>query len=710
MISLAKKRKLSVFFRWSEPLVDLAFLLMVSIFFLNLLPPEVFGVNPATGGDTGSHFWPLYVLVNYGIPEGVIKTWNPGNLAGEPHFVHYFPFPFLLMALLNAILPLGQAFNIGTLLPLFFLPISVYASCRLMGLRFPAPLFATAFTIPFIYNESFSMWGGNTLSTLAGQFAHVYALCFFLLGLGFIAQETRRDRFPLVSGLLFAGVALSHAYVLLGVPFAVLGYVLFGRESSRSSRFLISLKSALVALSFSVWFLVPMLDNAKWNTSFYFVWHSENIWAEVAPRVFYPALLALVLALLVHVAFILRKKKSYLGSWLLFFWMVPNLAYLAMYWIFPKVGLVDVRVVPQIQLYVSLMAACLLGLQLRASSRFMAWLFSVPVALAVFYWGTNDIKNFTPWCKWNYSSWEVKPAYKHLSKLYTEVAGSFSQPRIVFEHNDINNQAGTTRVFEMLPYFARRSTLESVYLQASVMSAAAFHMQALVSKTPSCPFSQYKCPKRISNDHSVKVLAEKMELAGVESLILVTEESRKPVAASQLFEDERSFGNWHYRKLLTPVSLVQTFMETPDVYRGNDWKQVFYSWFESFRVGKRFLISAEQMSSESEKEFLAKPEAWSGFNNCDASVEVDFNRLELTTSCPEKAHLLKFAYHSSWQADSGSNIYNVSPGYMALVPKQSQVTLRFGQSLLWQLSVYISFLGMALSVLWFIADRRKWKI
>jgi len=248
------------------------------------------------------------------------------------------------------------------------------------------------------------MWGGNRLSTLAGQFAHVYALCFFLLGIGFLAQENRKGRFPLVSGVFFAAVALSHAYVLLGVPFAVLGYVLFGKHNSLSSRWFISLKSGFVALSFSIWFLVPMLDNAKWNTSFYFVWISQNIWAEVAPRVFYPALFALALAIFVHVYFLFVGKRAYQGTWLLLFWMVPNLAYLAMYWIFPKVGLVDVRVVPQIQLYISLMVGVLLGLQLRAVSRFLAWLLSVPVVLGVFYWGTNDIKNFTPWCKWNYSS------------------------------------------------------------------------------------------------------------------------------------------------------------------------------------------------------------------------------------------------------------------------------------------------------------------
>ena len=88
MISVSRKRRLLKFLQWSEPGLDLLFLAGISVFFISLLPAEAFGVLPATGGDTGSHFWPLYVLVNYGIPEGLIKNWNPGNLAGEPHFVH----------------------------------------------------------------------------------------------------------------------------------------------------------------------------------------------------------------------------------------------------------------------------------------------------------------------------------------------------------------------------------------------------------------------------------------------------------------------------------------------------------------------------------------------------------------------------------------------------------------------------------------------
>ncbi len=705
MISFLKKRRLLKFLQWSEPAVDLLFLVGISAFFISLLPAEAFGVLPATGGDTGSHFWPLYVLVNNGIPEGLIKNWNPGNLAGEPHFVHYFPLPFMLMAAFSAFLPLGQAFNIGTFLPLLLLPLSIYASCRLMGLRFPAPLFAAASSLPFMYNESFSMWGGNTLSTLAGQFAHVYALCFIVLGLGFLFKENRGKSFPLVSGLFFAGVALSHAYVLLGVPFAVLGFVLFGRDSSATGRLFISLKSAFVALSFSLWFLLPMLDNAKWNTSFFFVWHSNNIWAEVAPASFYPAIGGLILAHIVHIVFIVIGKQGYRASWLLLFWLVPLSAYVGMYWVFPKVGLVDVRVVPQIQLYASILVGCLLGLQLRSSGRFLSWLLAVPIALGFFVWGAEGIKNFTPWAEWNYSSWEVKPAYPHLSKLYKDIEGDFSDPRIIFEHSDLNNQAGTTRVFEMLPYFAGRATLESVYLQASIMSAAAFHMQALVSKTPSCPFSQYKCPKQISTPESVEVLSEKMHMAGVEGVILITKEVRKALSESGLFGAEKRYGSWYYQKLDQPVSLVETFKKMPAVYRGEDWKQEFYSWFEDYRVGDRHLLSAEQMSEESERQILDSIDPWSGSEGCEPKLRVDFNELELVTNCPQKAHLLKFAYHSSWKAETGVDIYNASPGYMALIPGQDRLILRFGQSLLWRFSTYFSWLGIFISSLWFLRER-----
>ncbi len=247
-------------------------LIALLLWVLQLLPKEIFNPNPATGGDMGSHFWPLYTLVNYALPDWSLYTWNPGNLAGEPHLIHYFPLPFLIMAIFSSALPLGTAFNIGTVLPIFLIPLSAFIFARQAAWKFPAPPLAAIFSAFFVFNESHLMWGGNALSTMAGQFSHGYALAFFLLGAGALLKEIRENRIPLWSSLFMAGVALSHGYVLLGVPWFYLGSFLFavGGRSLRALK--ICTISGLFAASFSLWFIIPMLENSAWTIAYFFEW------------------------------------------------------------------------------------------------------------------------------------------------------------------------------------------------------------------------------------------------------------------------------------------------------------------------------------------------------------------------------------------------------------------------------------------------------
>ncbi len=755
--------------RWGEPLVGVCFLLLFSSLFYEQLPEIFFNSPlPATGGDTGSHFWPVHVLFHHGFSQGVVKVWNPGNLTGEPLLVHYFPLPFILMALMGFVLPLGMAFNIGTLLPLFLLPFCTYFGLRLMGLKFPAPIFAAASTLPFLYNESNSMWGGNTLSTMAGQFAHGYALCFVVLGVGFLYHETRKNRFPLLSGLMFAAVALSHAYVLLGVPIFVLVYLLaFPKHMDPQShlnfglsclgRFKKALISGIIALVFSIWFLAPMIDNSKWNTAFAFPWWSEDIWAEIIHNIFYPTLALLGFSITLYLASIITAKfksretlifsittlpflaclawyeprvlvsypflvfiffnrsnsfsqKISKSSWLLLIWLIPALFYAGMFKVFPKIGLVDVRVVPQTQLFLSILAGAWLGLQLRSVGRLSAWVFSGVLLIGSYLWSAEQIKNFPHWAKFNYGGWQNKSGYPDLQKLYGHVKGDFSDPRIIFEHNDVNNQAGTTRVFEMLPYFAGRSTLESVYMQASIVSPVVFYAQALVSKTPSCPFPNFKCTGHIKTQEEVRNLSDKLDLLGVKGLILHTPEVRNPIQESGLFSEEKSFGPWHYREIQRDISLVEVIQEKPEVLSfESDWKRDFYRWFRDYKTGNKLLLSSEQTNSESLDSFKNDNEAWSGAVNCNPKVEVGFSRIHLSTNCPNKAHLLKFSYHPSWSGETSGPIYNVSPGFMALVPGAKTLELEFGRSLLWQLSRIVSVFG-SMAVLAYCLSRGLRKI
>ena len=84
--------------KWLIPSLDVAFWALYFICFYKHVP-LIFNTEPATGGDTGSHLWPVVALREYGLAHFNFRPWNPGNYMGEPLLVHYFPLPFILMAL-----------------------------------------------------------------------------------------------------------------------------------------------------------------------------------------------------------------------------------------------------------------------------------------------------------------------------------------------------------------------------------------------------------------------------------------------------------------------------------------------------------------------------------------------------------------------------------------------------------------------------------
>lgn len=679
--------------------VDMLGVLLSIFVFIYYAPPEILNANPATGGDTGSHFWPLITLVREGLPNLQIRVWNPGNLGGEPHLTHYFPLPYLVMAFLSLVMPLGRAFNIGTFLPLILMPLCIYFCFRGFRTRFPIPVLATVFGISFLYNESFSMWGGNALSTLAGQFAHLYALCFFLLGIGCLAWEMGRRQFPWVSTFLFAAVLLSHFYVALYLPIVFLCFLFFERTESFQIRLRKLFFSGLLSLALSFWFVGPMLHNAKWNTAFGLKWSGAQLFNEAFPVLFWPFILMTGLYLILYLCLSIFGKPQVERENRLVLPLLSSLILISVffYFVFPPMGLVDVRIFPVLQMTICFFAALGMGLVLsrHLPSVWVVFL-AVPISIIGIWWGTQQIYHFPYWLKWNYSGWEAKPAYTDLLEISEDLRGDFSEPRVIYENSELSNSAGTMRVFEMLPYFAQRSTLESVYMQATILAPAAFYLQALISKTPSCPFPNYQC-----TNLNISKLERYLPLMGVSQLILVSKEAQSQAEKSPFLEKQGDYGLWHLYQSNRPAPLVQVLDRNPKIISETDFKDRFYKWFINWTGDEEFLLVGDK-----ELEAKIKGSIFPGVK-CDPKLEVDFNEMKLTTDCPGKFHFLKFAFHSTWKASSGDELFLLSPGFIGIIPSQKNITLRWGQHWFWGFSNAISWLCFLGAIIYGLSRLRR---
>ncbi|MCB9091684.1 MAG: hypothetical protein H6621_03860 [Halobacteriovoraceae bacterium] len=671
-------------------LTILLILTLSSFFLFNFLPLEdVFSKNPATGGDTGSHFWPVKILAEYGLPQLKVHLWNPGNLGGEPLFFHYFPLPFIIMAILGMIIPLGMAFNLGTLFGLIFLPISTYFCVRSFKLQKPTALLAAMVSLIFIYNEDFSMFGGNTLSTLAGQFSHGYALCFFLIGTGFYIRGVQKDQFSFWGIIFFTCTAFSHAYLFIIIPVVFLAALL-----SYQKPLSFWLKNALYGLAIlllSSWFIFPMLLNQAWMSPTPMTFGARYFEKLLhAPLIQYFLYLSLIpLAYFIFKQFKKREKDFYRN---LLFWSLLLISYVGLYFIFPKIGLVDTRALPQILLFSLIILSFFWGYLLKEIKNSYALnLIIIGIFAGLLISIQKNVHQFPGWSKWNYSSWKKKPLYPALLNLSEDLRGSLADPRVAFEQSDINNGTGTIRVFEMLPYFANRATSESLYTQATVYSPYAFDIQALISKTPSCPFGLiYSCPTA-----DLLNIENKLDLLGIDSLILVSEKIIDEARLNHALKEVSKSGPWTVFKLTEKIEMSRTLNGAKLDIRMIDanWKRESMEWFKARNQFDDFLVFA---LDQSQKEQIEKRYHYSQtlpVHECASQVDsVDFSGFDFSTNCPGQPHLIKYAYHPTWKLSSLDPYFLISPGMLLVFPSTHHIRFEFAKHYVLDLSTNLSLL------------------
>lgn len=666
----------------------LAWLIALQVFyFFWVTPLDFLNAGPATGGDMGSHFFPLYTLVKVALPELSLRTWSPGNLMGEPQLLHYFPVPYLIMAVLSLFMPLGRAFNIGTLLPLFLVPFAVYYALRGLGMRRLVSAFASFASLFFFYNESYSMWGGNATSLLAGQFAHMYGLLFLFWFIGWMAREIRSGEMRYGPTLAIAAIACSHTYILLLVPCFFISFIFCFPFGEWKKKFTYCFVTGIWGILLSMWFVGPQILNAPWTTGNPMDWIFGNLWNEVFPLPFRIVAVVLMLSLPIYTYLLgAGKFKAKDFSRELGFWAIPTLACLGMFFVFPKLGLVDVRVVPQMLLFFVLYTAIVLVSSFRAFPKLIQYTLAIGLSIGCVIWVKKSIKNYSYWVTWNYSGWEVKPDWPYTRSVFDYLHKGFSYPRVANEHNPSLNQAGTTRVWEMLPYFAERGTMESLYQEAAFTAPYTYHLQALISEAPSCPIRGYRCPSP-----NLQEAAKYMQLFGVKDIILVSDRSKALADAEPALQKSYMAGPYSVYSLRADVPLVQV-LQVPLVHMPlANFKPNFYDWVVNYSPASQMQIV--QMGN---KDIVQGNLSEAELSACHPQVNVNYNQIKLKTNCPGSLHMLKFTYHPSWDADTGDAIHMVSPGFMALTPSQNEVTLRFGHDFRWWAFGVISLLSFLL--------------
>ena len=223
----------------------------------------VFDDTTPTGGDFGAHVWGPAYLRDHLLPSFRLNGWTMDWYAGMPAYRFYMVLPALAIVLVNVVLPYGVAMKLVSVLGLITLPVCCWAFGRLASFRWPMPeLFAFA-GLAFALDESFSIYGGNLKSTMAGEFSFSIALSLGMLGLGLLAAGLRTGKYRVWASVLIAAACVSHGIVLLFVAGAA---VVFAVVWLDRTRLIYAGTVGITAVLLTFWWTGPFLLNHAFMT------------------------------------------------------------------------------------------------------------------------------------------------------------------------------------------------------------------------------------------------------------------------------------------------------------------------------------------------------------------------------------------------------------------------------------------------------------
>ena len=231
--------------------------------FFTLQPSLIFRNNTPTGGDMGAHVYGPAYLRDHLLTSFRLSGWSNDWYAGLPIYRFYMVVPAIFILLLDIVLPYGIALKLVAVAGLLALPVCTWLFAKLARLVFPIPELLVVASTVFLFDESFTIYGGNIASTMAGEFSFSIALAFSILGFGVFIRGLETGKYRIAATLLLALAALSHGIVLL---FVFLGYVLILAMHRDAAKWRFGLPVIGTATLLSAFWVVPFVLNHSYMT------------------------------------------------------------------------------------------------------------------------------------------------------------------------------------------------------------------------------------------------------------------------------------------------------------------------------------------------------------------------------------------------------------------------------------------------------------
>ncbi len=542
-------------------------------------------------------------------------------------------------------LPYGIALKLIVVAGMVALPFAAFAMARMGGLAFPAPALAAAATLLFLFDRSFNIYGGNLLSTMAGEFAYSLGLAISVVYIGVAAKGMDSQRHWLAAGVLLALSGLTHlfsAFFALAATFALFVIPPWRRNIWRM-RLKWTLYTGALAAALSAWWVVPfwwnrgLLNDMGWGKEERYV---SALWSRIHFDYDFlvdnpPLKLFVVLAAIGAVTAIVRRQRLTTalaltcGIFAIAFVLLPegrlwNVRLLPFYYLcIYLVALLGIASLGQVvlskarKLVPSRKQPRLITVSLTsiASVAILAILVMTGLPLRSLPWGSVDDGTYqwgpfnsseinvgSYWLEYDFEGYERKnptsggggtSEYMALIETMEEVGATYGCGPSLWEYNkDRLASYGTPMAPMLLPYYSDGciGSLEGLYFEASATAPYHFLMQSELSEGPSR--AQRDLPYGALN---VDFGAEHLRQMGVRYYIATTEAAREQARASNKLIELVDSGAWVVFGVSESVR-VEALRELPIVVTDLDVADV--DWLElsvgAFLMGETAPILATE--------------------------------------------------------------------------------------------------------------------
>jgi hypothetical protein len=602
------------------------------------------------------------------------------------HF--YFPLVAAFQALVSFLIPYEIAFKLGTLLGIFFMPVGAHLMLKLMRFDFPIPIMGSIMVVGFLFMDSYTIYGGNIPSALAGEYSFSLSigLCMVFLGLAY-RSATEQDSSPLLAAVILAAAVLSHLIPVM-VTLLVFPLVIFWGARARGI--------SVVARRFAVVLGVAFALTAFWSIPFLArLGYTANMgWVPVEGLgVLFPREIWIYVAAAICGALVAGARSD--GRFLLL--LAPAVLGAMLYFLVPQGHVWNGRFIPFWYLGIYLCAAYMVGsivpLLARQIWRRRIQVASIALSATVFValggwvlW--NKGETFIDfWIQHNYEGYERKPDYDVFRRIVSRL-DRLPPGRLMWEPSTDLGRFGTPIAFMSFPYWTNQSSMEGIYFESSFTTPFHFMLAAEVAQNPSNPIGGLPY-----NQLDMDLGTAHMRMFDVDYYLAHSTQARRAADESDgltLIDEIEDFKLYGVDD--APGQVVVPEYE-PMVLEGADWTDANVRWFKDLdNIGVPLVRDGPAewgRVSEAEARLPRVPLEHGG-ESIPARITDD--EITFSTTAIGEPHWIKTSYFPNWKVEGAEGPYLASPSLMMVVPTQSRVTLRYQRT-------WAELLGLALTVM-----------